>query len=129
MFHIILMALQSFPCFWCTYLWLWSVRICGCWSSWNKKPSWQICHILKECSKFLERWKILLGKEIVGYSSDLKNVAIQPHLCVWSCTVLHILTFPCTSFRSASLDVEPIYTFRAHTWVFAGKLCCILRFF
>lgn len=29
-----------------------------------------------------------------------------------------MLTFSCTSFRSASLDVEPIYTFRAHRWVF-----------
>uniref|UniRef100_A0A8B9T3U3 Striatin n=1 Tax=Anas platyrhynchos TaxID=8839 RepID=A0A8B9T3U3_ANAPL len=36
--------------------------------------------------------------------------------------VVYMLTFSCTSFRSASLDVEPIYTFRAHN----GPVLCVV---
>lgn len=60
----------------------------------------------------------MLGEEVVGetlqHSSDFKNLAVLAYFCNALCQIIYMLTLCCTSFRSASLDVEPIYTFRAH---------------
>lgn len=104
------------------------------WRSLNKKTNQtnKSYHIWKECKEFLDIRKIMLGEEVVGKhfkrrSSDFKNLAILAHYGKALCKIIYMLIFSCTSFRSASLDVEPIYTFRAHKWVFPEKHCHILR--
>lgn len=89
------------------------------WRSINQTSKWKSYHILKEWKESLDiqllvsTWFFVaeISKEVAVI---FKNLLILAHFC----KVICVLTFSCTSFRSASLDVEPIYTFRAHRWVF-----------
>lgn len=131
-----LMALHSFPTIEVSTYWFdWCVGVCRLSTLKvfkQKNQTNKSYHIWKECKEFLDIWKIMLGEEVVGKhfkrrSSDFKNLAILAHYGKAFCKIIYMLTFSCTSFRSASLDVEPIYTFRAHKWVFPQKHCHILR--
>ncbi|NXW00555.1 STRN protein, partial [Fregetta grallaria] len=64
----------------------------------------------------------LWEKHFKSHSGDFKSLVILAHFCKASCKITYMLTFSYTSFRSASLDVEPIYTFRAHN----GPVLCVV---
>lgn len=66
--------------------------------------------------------EVVLGGDFKRGSTDFKNLEFLDDFCKALYKIVYMLTFSCTSFRSASLDVEPIYTFRAHTWVFAKNI-------